>query len=591
VGSTRSGRNPDTRRGVPRAIIGCVVSVAIALGFVAVAVPAEPAAALSGSQFDPGEIISDSEFYNGSAMSEQQIQSFLDGRIAATKLGACETDQCVNVRTDNVESRARLVSDRTGNVRCEAFQGGPALRASTVIYRAQVACGINAKVILVTLEKEQGLLSKSNPSKAALDRAMGYACPDTAPCAVDSLGFANQVYKGTLQLKTYKASNFGIQPGSRATPWHPNAACGSSVVNIRTYGTAALYNYTPYQPNAAALTNLYGPGDACSSYGNRNFWVFYNTWFGSPTTIRPAGVTVSRVGAADRYGTSVAISAANFDPATQTVYVASGMNYPDALSAAPAAALRDAPLLLVPPTSLPGNVRDEIVRLTPAQIVVVGGTSAISQSVVLELQKIAPVRRDAGQDRFATSRAVAEGAFLPGGADVAYIATGLGFADALSAGAAAGAQNDPVILVDGQSDRLDDATRALITRLGVKKVVIAGGASAVSEGVQDGLATVTGVSQVVRAAGSDRYATSEAINDAAFAAVPTFYVASGTTFPDALAGAALAGARQSPLYLVPATCLRRPMLQQLVDSGAKSMVILGGTTAVANSVASFTNCE
>jgi uncharacterized protein with LGFP repeats len=54
-------------------------------------------------------------------------------------------------------------------------------------------------------------------------------------------------------------------------------------VNIRNHATAALYNYTPYTPTDGALSNLYGTSPPCGSYGNRNFWVFFNTWFGDPT--------------------------------------------------------------------------------------------------------------------------------------------------------------------------------------------------------------------------------------------------------------------------------------------------------------------
>src|SRR5690606_7604841 len=63
--------------------------------------------------------------------------------------------------------------------------------------------------------------------------------------------------------------------------WHPNTSCGSSTVYISNQATAGLYIYTPYRPNQAALNNLYGTGDSCSSYGNRNFWRMFNDWFGS----------------------------------------------------------------------------------------------------------------------------------------------------------------------------------------------------------------------------------------------------------------------------------------------------------------------
>jgi hypothetical protein len=63
--------------------------------------------------------------------------------------------------------------------------------------------------------------------------------------------------------------------------YNPNASCGGSNVYIQNQATAGLYNYTPYQPNASAINNLYGSGDSCGAYGNRNFWRMYNDWFGS----------------------------------------------------------------------------------------------------------------------------------------------------------------------------------------------------------------------------------------------------------------------------------------------------------------------
>jgi dTDP-4-amino-4,6-dideoxygalactose transaminase len=64
--------------------------------------------------------------------------------------------------------------------------------------------------------------------------------------------------------------------------YHPKASCGTKSFLLQNQATANLYYYTPYTPNDAALNNLYGTGDSCSAYGNRNFWRFYHDWFGSP---------------------------------------------------------------------------------------------------------------------------------------------------------------------------------------------------------------------------------------------------------------------------------------------------------------------
>lgn len=271
-----------------RIVTLALIPMLVAVGIVSTQ-PSQSASAVVGGDFNPGNIIADSVFYDSTALTEAQIQAFLNARI-----GTCTNGRCLNVLNVSVASRERTVSDSTGNVRCEAFEGG-FLSAAAIIFRAQTACGISARVLLVTLQKEQGLVTKTAPSEAALDRAMGLACPDTALCAPRSLGFGNQVYGGALQLSTYRASRFGIQPGVRSIQWHPNAACGSSIVDIQNHATAALYNYTPYRPNAAALANVGAVGDACSSYGNRNFWVYYNNWFGStfgapPQTLRNSAV-------------------------------------------------------------------------------------------------------------------------------------------------------------------------------------------------------------------------------------------------------------------------------------------------------------
>jgi len=260
-------------RTIKRILVAVVATSMLSVVVVATA-PMERATAVSGGDFNPGIIITDSLFYDSGAMSETEIQSFLNAKI-----GTCTNGNCLNVLSTTVASRPPVTSSNTGNLVCTAFEGGT-LSAAAIIYRAQVACGISAKVLLVTLQKEQSLVTSSAPSQSRLDRAMGMACPDTAPCAEYALGFGNQLYEGAKQLNFYKAGRFAKQPGSHAIGFHPNSACGSSVVNVQNYATAALYNYTPYQPNAASLANIGGVGDSCSSYGNRNFFVYYNNWFG-----------------------------------------------------------------------------------------------------------------------------------------------------------------------------------------------------------------------------------------------------------------------------------------------------------------------
>ena len=249
------------------------------------------------SSFTPGFIIADQNFYSHDAMSQTQIQSFLNERI-----GTCLSDDCLNVLRVDLPSYPAAYSSSTGALLCSAIIGGSNLLASTVIFKVQQACGISARVILVTLQKEQGLITSRNPSNYALSYAMGWACPDSTGCVDPDSWFGYQVYRGGRQLVTYRLANFARQPGTHQIAFSPSPGCGSTTVKIVNYATAALYNYTPYQPTPAALAawpNAANPYSACNSYGNRNFWFFYNQWFGNPTAVVPDPPTGLTVGTND----------------------------------------------------------------------------------------------------------------------------------------------------------------------------------------------------------------------------------------------------------------------------------------------------
>lgn len=250
-----------------------IVSALIAAVFVPAAVQADRAEALSGAGFDPGNIISDANFYNGSAMSEAEIQQFLESMV-----GTCENSNCLAVYRTDTPSRTWSFGT------CSTYVGGSGESAARIIFKVQRACNLSAKVILVTLQKEQSLLTNPAPSDGVMRKAMGYGCPDTSACDSTYYGFFNQVFAAGRQLTWYgnpEGSFTSIRVGQvNAIRYHPNAACGTKDVLVRNRATAALYYYTPYTPNAAALANLGGIGDGCSAYGNRNFWVFYNNWFG-----------------------------------------------------------------------------------------------------------------------------------------------------------------------------------------------------------------------------------------------------------------------------------------------------------------------
>jgi hypothetical protein len=232
---------------------------------------AAQAIALSGSDFQPGSIISDAMFYDTATMTSAQIQGFL----------ASEEPSCSPGYTCLASFSQDTVS-HAADSRCAAYTGVAGQLASDIIYNVSQACGINPQVLVVLLQKEQGLVTSSSPSTGAYNAATGYYCPGA--CNAAYAGFENQVYGAAHQFKIYQSSptSFNYRAGqNNSIAWSPNSACGTTNVYIQNQATAGLYDYTPYVPDAAALANINGTGDGCSSYGNRNFWVYFSEWFGN----------------------------------------------------------------------------------------------------------------------------------------------------------------------------------------------------------------------------------------------------------------------------------------------------------------------
>ncbi len=218
---------------------------------------------VSAASFEAGNIIDESKFTASSSMTATDIQVFLNARNSV-----CLKDY--------------QTPEPLGN-----NQYGGNVSAAQAIWNSGHLYGISPKVLLATLQKEQGLVTRSDCPDWRYRAAMGFGCPDSAPCDEQWYGLSKQLYQGARHLKGFYDQSPGwyipYRPGNRFVQYSPNSACGGTTVNIQNRSTASLYSYTPYQPNAAALAAGYGTGDGCSAYGNRNFWLYYTAWFG-PTT-------------------------------------------------------------------------------------------------------------------------------------------------------------------------------------------------------------------------------------------------------------------------------------------------------------------
>lgn len=221
--------------------------------------------------FDPGNIISDGQFFNGYAMSRTEVQSFLDEHG-----GDCTGTGCLKNRTFDT-------TDQPDDRYCDGYDGAKGETAATIIDKSSRSCGISQKVLLTVLQKEQQLVTASKPTDFQFKAAMGLSCPDDNDCDPQYAGFFRQVYGAVHRYRYYvrHEASYGYHVGKlNFVRFHPNTSCGGANVVIGNKATALLYIYTPYQPNEAALAAGAGEGDSCSSYGNRNFSIIYRGWFG-----------------------------------------------------------------------------------------------------------------------------------------------------------------------------------------------------------------------------------------------------------------------------------------------------------------------
>ena len=242
----------------------------------------DSAEAANASRFDPGLIISDSVFYDFGTMTVAEIQRFLNSKVSTCKAAAGDPP-CLK---DYVGDTPAKPADEG---RCDAMEAKTKQTAAQIIYDVAHACGINPRALIVILQKEQGLVQAAKPTAYMYKAAMGYGCPDSDPsiCGKVWTGLFNQLHRGAGQLNWYgdpRGSFTYLKVGRNVTiKYSPSSSnnCGSKTFLLKSQATAALYYYTPYTPNDAALKNLYGTGDDCSAYGNRNFWRFFTDWFGN----------------------------------------------------------------------------------------------------------------------------------------------------------------------------------------------------------------------------------------------------------------------------------------------------------------------
>ena len=274
---------------------------------------------------------------------------------------------------------------------------------------------------------------------------------------------------------------------------------------------------------------------------------------------------VARTAGDDRYLTAIETSKAYFR-AADNVVLCTGLNFPDALAAAPLARLLGAPLLLTRTDALDEATMAELERLSVKNVYVIGGSDVVSDDVMSQIASTlvgVTAHRIYGDDRYETSAAIAEemATRLSGVYSVrrAFFARGDNFPDALAVGPVAAGALAPIILV--RTGEVPAVVATAVDDLDLTSGVIVGGSDVVTDGVKSALRTLmidNGGDDmdpmiVERWSGDTRYETAIAIVEHGLEwrviDLDTLGFATGYNFPDALGGGAALGVYGSPLLL------------------------------------------
>jgi minor extracellular protease Epr len=299
-------------------------------------------------------------------------------------------------------------------------------------------------------------------------------------------------------------------------------------------------------------------------------------WFGYGLVQSPQ--SPERIAGKDRFEVAVRMSQNGWRTAN-TVFISNNSAFADALSAAPLAYKKDAPLLLTSQASLHPMTKSEITRLRASEIILIGGTGSISSKIETELRNMGKkVKRIGGKNRFEVARNIA---FELGEYNTAIIANGLNFPDALAIAPYAAKNGYPILLTT--PDYLPSPTQEVIKMKPLTNTIVVGGEASV------GKAVMTNLKEPIRIGGKDRYEVAVNIYNKYFQQTDKLFLATGSTFADALTGSVLITKENSTILLTGKESLPDSVSSALANRNNRNFVILGGTGSVGNGVINLLN--
>ncbi len=312
-------------------------------------------------------------------------------------------------------------------------------------------------------------------------------------------------------------------------------------------------------------------------------------WLAAGTMAQAAPLTekTQRMSGPTRIDTAISVSQNGWQTSDNVVLVRSD-DFPDALVAVPLAYRLGAPILLTNPGSLDPRALSEIKRLQAKHVVLLGSTKALSQAIADTLTKAGlSVERIGGSDRYATAALVAD---KLGSSGQVILASGENFPDALAAGPYAAVTGTPILLTGAKA--LPSATGAELAKLGAAQTLVLGSQAAIADAV------ITGLPNVNRIGGSDRYETAAKFDlfaqdklpgaPAGSQAAPQAYLVTGEDFPDGLVAGALAARQNAPIFLTATASLPAVSYSVMGNAAERNMVVnlIGSTAAISAQVQS-----
>ena len=483
-------------------------------------------------------------------------------------------------------------AQKVKTVEFEAFGGGD-VTGSTVIYQNQIPDEVTDVEVVLADKTGTPVLDKYGEFQVVNQPVMGdwYAVrsitlndgTEIEYFDIDESGdvVETTALDGAALLKYVDLSwEVTKRDGTAMNMYTVDDAGNESVLNQKSYDGRSFYVAKAYEGSYVTLTVT----------GDKTSGIFGEVVWGEGAD---SLAIQQRIAGEDRYETAMKVAdqmenAGAFD----TIFVATGTNYADALSVTPLAKQQKAPILLVNAAH-----EDEVIQYIKdnvasydAKIFIVGGTSVVSADFEKALKKvIVDVDRLAGDDRYATNIEILKMFHEEGSLGSMLVASGANYPDALSAAAT----GKPVVLVGNELTReqrtyLHDVG-TLAKKAGNKiSYTIIGGRDAVSNDLRDELASDNLYNATVdRIGGVNRYETNMMVMNqyVDYTKANYAFVASGMDYPDALTGGVLAARNDSPLVLANPNVIdpARDIIEKTSASGFyDGLVVIGGENAVSN---------